>query len=323
MDLYNPIGIFRLLLCQAGTLLTTPVGLVCIGSRDDDAAFTIDPFKTTTTRGRSNRNKENYKIVATTKQIRVRDLEWLISFIKAGFDCQFVGEPENGVASGGIFNWVSATNPMGLDFVYRISDGVRNCQITLERADNYEVSKAFLDASDAGATLTPAITANTISGGNERGENLTTYEAPFFAAVESPAGTALFDKNNIISRTFELSTLSNKNEFNISRVYRLAVKQEITLDTVRIADWVAMKNKALSPAITIKEYMGNGTNFEQFVFGANVLSLITNNKKGEKEGYQKLTIAGEITLNQLTFGYGTANGGAADNDYAGGKLAIA
>jgi|GEM_PF-1337568 len=321
-SLYNPVGIFRLLLAKAGTMLTTPEGLVTLGSRDDDAAYTVEPYKTQTTRGRSNRNKENHKIFARTKQIRVRDLEWLIYFIKNGFDCQFVGEPESTATSGGIFNWAAAANQIGLDFVYRIADGVRNCDITLERADNYEVSKAFIDAADAYASLLPAISTDPVSGGNERGENLANYQAPYFYQIKAPNDTVLLEANNIVSRTFELSTKSNKNENNVSRVIRLAVKQEVTLDTVRIADWVALKNKALGPSIVIREYMDNGTYYEEFNFGANVLSLETSNQKGESEGFVKISISGEITLDQLAFGYGATNGGAADDDYAGGKVTI-
>ena len=321
-SLYNPVGIFRLLLCQAGTLATTPTGLVCIGSRDDDAAYTIEPFKTTKTRGRSNRNKENHKIFARTKQIRIRDLEWLLFFIKGGFDCQFAGEPESGAASGGVFNWPAASKQMGLDFVYRITDGVRNCDITLERADNYEVSKAFIDMADSYASLLPSISSNVISGGNERGENLENYQAPFFYQVKAPNDTLLFEADNIVSRSFELKTISNKNENNVSRVIRLGVKQEVTLDTVRISDWVALKNKALSPSVVIREYMDNGTNYEEFNFGANVLALETSNKKGENEGYVKISIEGEVTLNQFSFGYGSSNGGTAEDEYSGGKATI-
>jgi hypothetical protein len=323
-SLYNPVGLFRILLCQAGKLLDAGgfTGLVPLGSRDDDAYLTVDPYGTTTTRGRSNRNKETWKAYARTKQFRLRDLEWALFFLKNGFDCQLVGEPVSAPTDGGVFNFLAATHQMGLDFVYRITDGVRDCDITLERAMNYEVSKAFMDASDAYAELLPVISADVISGGNERGENLTNWQAPFFYQIKAPNDTVLFEAENIVSRSLEISTVSNKTEFNVSRVKRLAIKQEVTLDTVKVSDWMALKNKALSPSVVIREYMGNGSNYEEFNFGSNVLSLETSNKKGENEGFMKITIAGEVTLGQFSFGYGAANGGTADDDYAGGKATV-
>src|SRR5690606_3899555 len=131
-NLYDPIGLYRLMMCSAGTLSTTPAGVVLLGSREDDAAFDITAFQPGMSRGRKYRNKLNYRIFAKSKQFRLRELDWLLNHIKNGFDAQVVGEPESGIASGGIFNFPAATKQLGVDFVYRLNGNKRECEVILE-----------------------------------------------------------------------------------------------------------------------------------------------------------------------------------------------
>ena len=94
------------------------------------------------------------------------------------------------------------------------------------------------------------------------------------------------------------------------------------LDNVDINYWLTLKSESLSPTCIIREFMNDGTRYEEFNFAPNILSFETSNKKGETEGFVKVMMEGEVTLSQIAFAYGAGNGGSDSNEYAGGKVSF-
>jgi hypothetical protein len=309
------IGIKRALLAQAGTMATTPTGLVPVGVRKSSGLMITPLDEITDYRSRKLRNKINFKYEADSLQGRLRDFEWGLQFIQNGYDFQLLKERQNSNAkSGGCFNWASQIN--GLDFEYVMNNKERYLKWIFETAMEYDEAIALIDASDPSGTLTPAITTNAISGGNERGENFANYKYPWYFAIQAPSGTEIFSKKEIMERSFSLKTKGNKNEYNETVVNWITVNLTIKGSDATITKIVELLSKDQAPAIVVKEKL-TSTLYEQFSFGANVLSYTPEFKLGDDEDYSQIVFEGDIAFDQFTAAYGAANGGVGDDTTVG------
>jgi hypothetical protein len=248
-------GIFRALLCQAGSLHNAPIGIVPIGIRKP-GTYKIGPFNTLKDyRNREMRNMMNFNFSADSYQMRIRDLQWLILFLSTGFDAQIAMNRQSlgfaAPASGGIFDLVDGE--WGMDFKFVNTEKERYTTITLEKAMEYENALALIQGSTTPADLLPTISADPISGGNERGENFNNYAHPWFLAVEGPTGTAIFSKDEILSRNFTIATKGQKNGYNKTIVDYLSFTLELVATNGTIEKMTELMEKDMSPSLTVKE----------------------------------------------------------------------
>jgi hypothetical protein len=301
------IGIKRALLAQAGTMLTTPAGLVPLGVRKSSKLIisALDEIKDY--RNRNLRNKTNFRYEADSLQGTLRDLQWGIKFLQDGYDFQLLKERQTSAAkSGGCFNWASQVN--GLDFEYVMTNKERYLKWIFETAMEYAEAITLIDGADASGDLLPAISTNAISGGNERGENFTNYRYPWYFAIQAPSGTEIFNKKEIMERSFSLKTKGSNNEYNETVVNWISVNLTIKGSDATISKIVEILNKAQAPSIVVKEKLSS-TLYEQFTFNANVLSFTSEFGLGDDEDYAQLVFEGDIAFDQFAFAYGAANGG--------------
>jgi hypothetical protein len=302
-------GIKRALISQPNTMATTPTGLITVGSRKPSNLIISPLDELADYRDRPLRNKINFRYEVDSYQSRLRDVEWAVQYhLQAGFDIQLLKEKQGANAmSGGCFNWVNQLN--GLDFDYVNTNKERYVKWIFETALEYADAITLIDASDPAGSLVPAISANPISGGNERGENFSNYAYPWYAAIEGPSGTEIFSKKEIKERSLSIRTKGTKNEYNETVVNFITVELRLRGSDATITKILNILNKDMSPSLVISEKL-SATTYEKFVFPANVLTHSDSFQLGDSEDYSELMFKADLTFDQFQFAYGTANGGA-------------
>ncbi len=306
------IGIKRALISPYG-VMATPLpwptgGLITMGSRKASNLLISPLDELTDYRQKKLRNKTNFKYEVDSFQLHMRDLQWLILFVQDGYDFQLVKEAQSSSnpASGGIFNWAQQKN--GLGFEYTMTNKERFCKVKFETALEYANAQALITAAKSYNSVLPAISADPISGGNERGENLSLVKYPWYLAIQSPDGTEIFNKKEIIERSFRFSTKGIKNEYNEDVIHWITVELKIKGSDATIDKIENILAKDMSPSLTIKENL-TSTTFEKFSFAANVLTHSDDFQLGDEQDFSQLTFAGDIALDQIAFAYGATNGG--------------
>lgn len=294
---------------NTGTPATTWAGgLVTVGSRKPSRILINGLDVIPDYRNRELRNKMNLDYSVDSFQLRMRDLEWMMHFVKNGFDIQMVGERQNSgaPASGGIFNFLQQKN--GLGFEYVMTNKERYMNVKFATAMEYDAFTTWLAAADDAVALEPVIAGDALSGGNERGENFSNYKYPWYLSIEAPDATEIFNKKEIVERSFKLMTKGIKNEYNEDVVHWISVELILKSSDATIDKMANLLAKDMSPSLTIKEAL-TATTYEKFAFQANVLTHKEEFDIGDENATSQIIFTGDIALDQLDFGYGAANGG--------------
>jgi hypothetical protein len=331
-------GIYRCILGDPGTFATTPTNLVCIGS-ESGGTFSIEPYlQPTATKGKKLRNMMLFKYEVDSSQLRLRDLDILIQFIQSttGFDCQIVRERQNtSIASGGIFNFLPADNQgMSIQFKWNQTDKERNCHITLQMAMTYEAANAFIDASDGGSTLTPAISAIVQSGDNERGQNAANIAHPWFGSIESPSGTPLFNDGEIETYDLTIETKGRiKEATGLFTVTFFTCTIHVVGSNNSITQMIQIMSTTMMPTLVMQQELSEDSPiFEKYIFAAGTVSIDDKYTHTDEKSNADITLAGDIAVfGQAEFAYGSANGGTTTGEgdilvpadyYNGGTMTV-
>ena len=302
-------GIKRIILATSGQLSqAAPTGLLVTGSRKP-GLFTIAPIDTIKDhRDRELRNLMNFKADISSYQSRMRFLDQLITFVGSGYDIQIAMNPQSGDAdSGGVFNFLAQVAGLDFDMVYGAKERYMN--LIFESAMEFELAQTLIAASDDEGELLPSIDDNSIAGANEEGLNFSLYAHPFYASIEAPNASEIFSKKEIVDRKFSIKTKGYKNAYNETVEPYLAVSLELTGSDATITKMVSLLAVAMSPTLTVKEYIGGTTYYEKFVFAANLLTHREEFDLGDDKRQAKITFSGDLLPSNFAFAYGSTNGG--------------
>jgi len=178
---YAAAGLKQIVMCNKGTLATTPVDPIALGIRKD-AVLTINHFKQVEDyRKRKLRNMLNFKLEGETMQPTIFTFKKLIDWLNGNVDLQVVTQNQSTSAKD-VWKF-NAGKELGIDFDWTYNQDGRSCKITFERAFPYSDAVTFIDAADS-------TTAVTFAGITDDGTDLTLYRGSSPDKFEKPAATS-------------------------------------------------------------------------------------------------------------------------------------
>lgn len=307
-------GLKQIVLCDSGTLLTTPANALAAGLRNS-AAMERVPFKEVKDyRNRVLKNMIDFKIEWESLQPTMLMLKSLTGWLNLNCDAQVVTVAQFAGGSGDVYQFCGA-NKAGLDFEYMITADKRSVKPTLEVAMEYDRAKIFIDGADSTAQVSFA----SITGD---GSDFTRYRAPYFISFEAPKTTALFSSADLVERSYSIKTKNKKSIYNASIVDYLTFEFTITARDATVAKQIEIISKDISPAVYVKE-QNSGSFYDAFDFNSGVLTLHDEFKDGDDDRNLKLTFGADVPVGDISFQFGAAYGGdSSDGGAKGGTMRI-
>ncbi len=298
---YAAAGLKQIVLCDKGTLSTTPVDPIAFGARKE-ATLKISHFKQVEDyRKRKFRNYLNFNLEGETLQPTLFLFKKLISWVNGNVDAQIITQKQNS-SNKDVFKF-SNGKEFGIDFelIYDI-DG-RRCKITLERALDYEDAVTFIDSADNTTEIT-------FAGITDDGTDLTLYRPARLDKFEKPSSISLGDPLLISTRALSIKTESKKSEeTNISFVDNLMITITMTGREASITDFVTRLNKNMLDNVIV-QFINTDTYYDKFDFNSNVLSQTDEFVINDEERTLGITLEGRIPIYSLQFLFGSGNGGS-------------
>jgi hypothetical protein len=307
-------GLKQIVLCDSGTLLTTPVNALAAGLRNT-AAMERTPFKEVKDyRNRALKNMINFKIEWESLQPTMLMLKSLTGWLNLNCDAQVVTVAQSSGGSGDVYQF-TGLNKAGLDYEYIISSDKRSLKPALEVAMEYDRAKTFIDSAD---NLSPV----SFSGISGEGVDFTKYRAPYFLSFEAPKTAAVFGAPDLVERSYSIKTKNKKSIYNASIVDYLTFEFSITARDASIAKQIELLSRDVAPSIYIKE-QNSGSFYDAFDFNAGVLTLHDEFKDGDDDRSLKLTFGADVPVGDISFQFGALYGGdASDAGAKGGTMRI-
>lgn len=296
---YAPAGLRQIVMCNKGTLATTPVDPIALGIRKD-AVMTISPFKQIEDyRKRKLRNMMNIKLEGETMQPSIFMFKKLLDWINGNVDLQVVTQNQS-ANTRDVWRF-NAGRELGLEFDWTYNQDGRSCRLIFERAFPYSDAVTFIDAADN-------TTAVVFSGITDDGSDLTLYRGFNPDKFEKPSGSSLGSNALITVRSLNIKTESKKSIDNLSLIDNLMITLEMTGRESSISDFITRLNKGMLDNVIFQE-KNTGTFYDKFDFNANVLSQSDEMVINDEERTLKIVLEGKIPIYNIAFLYGTGNGG--------------
>ncbi len=306
-------GINRIVLCEAGTALTTAGNAMALGFRSP-GSLDITPFKDIKDyRSRSLRNMLNFKFEAESYQTSLYHLKQLIYFCNCNADCELVSSKQNAQGDQDVFQFFG-DNIIGIDFEHTISVAKRSTKITLERAMEYDRAKTLIDSADSATAMTYTDMVNA-------GESDALYRSPYYMAFECPKSTELFPLVDIVDRSLTIKTKGKKTEYNLSKVDYLNFVLKITGREASIEKLITQMGKDMSAGVYFKE-KNTGSYFDAFEFEPGILTLKDEFKIADDDRNITVTFEADVPLFDIDIQTGVSAGGSETDDNAGGTMRI-
>ncbi len=298
---YAAAGLKQIVMCNKGTLATTPVDPIALGVRKD-AVLTINHFKQVEDyRKRKFRNMLNFKLEGETMQPTIFTFKKLIDFLNGNVDLQVVTQNQSTSAKD-VWKF-NAGKELGIDFDWTYNQDGRSCKISFERAFPYSDAVTFIDAADS-------TTAVAFSGITDDGTDLTLYRGSSPDKFEKPAATSLGSSSLATVRSMNIKTENKKSIDNLSLVDNLMITLEMTGREAAIADFVTRLNKGMLDGVVFQE-KNSGAYYDKFDFNSNVLSQTDEFVINDEERTLKIVLEGRVPIYAVSFLYSTGNGGDA------------
>jgi hypothetical protein len=297
MSRSNP-GIKQLVSCNAGTLATTPAGILCMSGIRNNGTFKRTAYKPIKdVLNGSWRNKENFRIEIETLQSTMYALDTTLDFLNLGCDTQLIDYDGNCYKFTG-------DSALGLEFEYLIDGDKRVLKHIYEAAFPYADAKALIDAADSATPIA-------FSGITGRGEDQTKMRAPSFISFEFPKTTVVLTRRELGKRSYSFKSKSKKSEEdNTSQVDYISCEINLSFRNASVAEQILMMAKDNAPSLYIKE--GNaGSFYDAFDFASGILTLDDEFEDSDEESNINLKFTRDIHKSDITFEYGAAKGGDA------------
>jgi len=297
--MYAAPGLKQIVICDKNTLASTPVDPIAWGIRKN-ATLTINHFKQVEDyRKRKFRNMLNFKLEGETLQPTIFLFKKLLEWINGNCDTQVITQKQSS-SNKDVFKFINGKN-LGIDFEWIYNQDGRSCKITMEGAFPYNDALVFIDSAD---NTTPV----TFTGITDDGTDLTIYRGFNPEKFEKPANTSLGDIYFIQTRSLNIKTESKKNIYNVSIVNNLMITLEMIGNEASISDFITRLNKGLLDNVIFQEKNGSST-YDKFDFAANVLSQTDEMVINDEERTLKIILEGRVPINDISFLYGSLNGG--------------
>ena len=298
-------GFKQIGMCNAGTLLTTPVNPTVIGLRQE-ATLDIEPHKTIKDyRDRELPNMHNFKFSGETLQGTMKVLKALVGFVNLNADVQIQTTPQSATAGSEDVFQFTGDNKLAVGFEYSITGEKRSCKIMFEGAMEQDRAISVIDAADSNTFVS--------LGGTCEGVDFTKYRAPRFLAFEFPDGTSLISMDDIVERKLIIKTKGKKDIYNRDIVDYLTVELSLTGKNAAITDLVTLYNKSLGASVTVQE-KNSGSHYDGFEFAANVLTHSPSAKFADNDRLRTVKFTGDVPIYDVSFDLEAAAGGEASGD---------
>lgn len=298
---YAAAGLKQVVMCNKGTLSTSPVDPIALGIRKE-AVLTINHFKQVEDyRKRKLRNMLNFKLEGETMQPTVFLFKKLLDWINGNVDLQVVTQNQSS-STKDVFKFDLGKEP-GIDFDWTYNQDGRGCKISFERALSYSDGVTFIDGADSATPVT-------FSGITDDGTDMTVYRGASADKFEKPGGTSLGSSSLVTVRSMNIKTESKKSINNVSLVDNLMITLEMTGREAAISDFVTRLNKGMLDEVVFQE-KNSGSYYDKFMFNTNVLSQSDEMVINDEERTLKVVLEGRVPIYSVSFLYGTGNGGDA------------
>jgi len=303
-------GFAQIAIMQAGTLNSTPTGVIVLGITQNEN------LQTSRLRGikidhadMELPNYDNLLLSAATLQGNLYMFNKLIEYRHGNCDIQIITTGE-----GKVFKFLAASNPLGIEPKLSYTKDSRIITVDIEGAFPAAQWDSILSAAASNTAVDLSITPAS-------GKDFTKQRLVSPAATESPIGTSI--TGAIIERSITIEPKRKaKTINNISLFDKLTVTVNLQIEEVTLADYAAQRAKGTSPSLKLKEN-NSDTTYDAFVFNAGVLVQNANLNITGENVQMNVEYKGAFPISKMTLLTGTGNGGSAsDGGLTGGTLQV-
>ena len=302
-------GFAQIAIMQAGTLNSTPTGVIVLGITQNEN------LQTSRLRGikidhadMELPNYDNLLLSAATLQGNLYMFNKLIEYRHGNCDIQII------TGEGKVFKFLAASNPLGIEPKLSYTKDSRIITVDIEGAFPAAQWDSILSAAASNTAVDLSITPAS-------GKDFTKQRLVSPAATESPIGTSI--TGAIIERSITIEPKRKaKTINNISLFDKLTVTVNLQIEEVTLADYAAQRAKGTSPSLKLKEN-NSDTTYDAFVFNAGVLVQNANLNITGENVQMNVEYKGAFPISKMTLLTGTGNGGSAsDGGLTGGTLQV-
>jgi len=310
-------GIKSILLCQAGSLGTTPVKPIYVGV-GKKSAMKITPFKTTKdSKNRQSRNMLQMSLDFESTQVPLKTLYTLMGFINLGADVQVITDKQGLAAdSEDVFKFTPSTFQLGLSFEYIINLESRSIKGTLKGAAPYNTVMALIDSADSEAAVT--VTGITQPGG----EDFSQVRGIDIASLQCPVSTDLYAAGSLDDLKLSVKTKTSENAFGQTFVDAYTNRLEATIRDASVTNLLVHYGKAVDAAVKLK-LNNSGSYYDELDFSVGVMAPANETEISDDKRKINVILEGDTRPFEVALETGVAKGGAAaDEGLNGGTLKI-
>jgi hypothetical protein len=147
---------------------------------------------------------------------------------------------------------------------------------------------------------------------NAEGNNIAFYKPPRLAVLTWGGSDLITSLRDLISYSFVIKTVADKDMYNSDLVYKLDVNLELTTRDASVQKMVDALNSGRASSLILKQYNDTaGTLYDAFDFAAGSIIRMDESSIGDKQRQIKITLHREVAITDLTFEFGTGKGGDA------------
>jgi hypothetical protein len=299
---------------QAGTLGTTPAGIIVMGITNSES------LKTSRFRGikidhqdQELPNQKNVALSAVSSQCSIYQFMTLISYRGGNCDIQII------TGEGKVFKFPAATYPLGIKPKLTYNKDERIITVDIEGAFPQTVWNAIVTAADSAAAID-------LGFDPDSGADYTKTREVYPMATESPISTAIispFIERSLVIEPKEKAKGTIISTSNISLFDKMIATIDLTIEDVTLAEYAAQEAKGASPSLLWKEGNG-GALYDAFSFAAGKLVQSPDIDEDGNKNTMVVQYKGSFPIASMVGTYGTSHGGeAADSTgTTGGTITI-
>jgi len=311
-------GIKSILLCDLGTLLTTPTNPFFVGI-GDKAKLSFADYKTTKdAKNRQLRNMILASLSCASMQPTLKMLNAMWSFINLNMDVQVVTDKQSSASgSEDVFQFIAGNSfNLGLGFEYSVDMEKRQLKVDAKGAADGSVVRTLIDSADSA-------TAVTVSGViHPGGEDWDKQRSVNLSALERPISTDLAELGELEDIKLTIKANTKDNIYGQPIVSSFTNTVEATIRNASVANLVAQLAKTADNSVLIK-YLNSGSYYDAFQFAAGVLAPKEVIEIGDDNRNVKITLEGDVRPFEYTLNAGSSYGGAdSDGGLNGGTLVV-
>lgn len=305
-------GFTQIAIMAAGTLLNTPTGVLLFGICKNEDMKVSDHRAVKIDRDEHEwPNMKNIMLVGESLQPSLYMFNKLIEYRGGNCDIQIIS------LNGSVFQFLAASNPLGIEPKYILNDDVRSIQVDIEGA----FPKSIWDAIELAAQTNTAEVLAALQSGRDSTKMREVYPL----ATQSPSTVEIFD--HYTKRSLEIAAkrkakvmVTGTNSSNISIYDRLIATAIIQMEDATFNDHYNQRGKGDAPELLFKDN-NDASYYDLIQFAADTLvQKVDYNNSGTKSELT-VTYKGAVPIEGMSLETGTGKGDAVGGTgIAGGTL---